>query len=157
MPSERLPMRKIREVLRLRFASELSQRAIASSLGLSQGAVCEYLDRARRAGDRGTPLTPEHDAAAQGVRFCAIVHFPTACRRVAGNEWRQSLSADRFLKFDARCSRWSSRPAHIGQWTRLTPTGPMVDAVPRSSGGKSPSAHSSHIPALRRPSNKCSL
>jgi hypothetical protein len=50
MPSERLPMRKIREVLRLRFASELSQRAIASSLGLSQGAVCEYLDRARRAG-----------------------------------------------------------------------------------------------------------
>jgi transposase len=50
MPSERLPMRKIREVLRLRFASELSQRAIARSLGLSQGAVCEYLDRARRAG-----------------------------------------------------------------------------------------------------------
>jgi transposase len=43
-------MRKIREVLRLRFASGLSQRAIALSLGLSQGAVCEYLDRARRAG-----------------------------------------------------------------------------------------------------------
>ena len=43
-------MRKIREVLRLRFASGLSQRAIARSLGLSQGAVCEYLDRARRAG-----------------------------------------------------------------------------------------------------------
>ncbi len=50
MPSERLPMRKIREVLRLRFASGMSQRAIAQSLGLSQGAVCEYLNRARRAG-----------------------------------------------------------------------------------------------------------
>jgi transposase len=50
MPAERLSMRKIREVVRLRFASGLSQRAIARSVGLSQGAVCEYLDRARRAG-----------------------------------------------------------------------------------------------------------
>ena len=39
MPAERLSMRQIREVLRLRFASELPQRAIAKSLGLSQGAV----------------------------------------------------------------------------------------------------------------------
>jgi transposase len=50
MPAERLSMRQIREVLRLRFASELSQRAIAKSLGLSQGAVSSYLSRARAAG-----------------------------------------------------------------------------------------------------------
>ena len=50
MPTERLSMRKIREVLRLRFVSGLSQRVLARSLGLSQGAVCDYLDRARRAG-----------------------------------------------------------------------------------------------------------
>jgi transposase len=43
-------MRQIREVLRLRFASELPQRAIAKSLGLSQGAVSGYLSRARAAG-----------------------------------------------------------------------------------------------------------
>ena|SRR5258708_3937575 len=43
-------MRKIREVLRLRFASGLAQRVLARSLGLSQGAACDYLDRARRAG-----------------------------------------------------------------------------------------------------------
>jgi transposase len=36
--------------LRLRFASELPQRAIAKSLGLSQGAVSGYLSRARAAG-----------------------------------------------------------------------------------------------------------
>jgi transposase len=36
--------------LRLRFASELPQRAIAKSLGLSQGAVSGYLTRARAAG-----------------------------------------------------------------------------------------------------------
>ena len=37
MPAERVSMRQIREVLRLRFASKLPQRAIAKSLGLSQG------------------------------------------------------------------------------------------------------------------------
>src|SRR5204862_2632094 len=34
-----------REVLRLQFASKLPQRAIAKSLGLSQGAVSGYLSR----------------------------------------------------------------------------------------------------------------
>src|ERR1700694_2071736 len=50
MPAERVLMRQIREVLRLRFASELPQRGIAKSLGLSQGAVSGYLSRARAAG-----------------------------------------------------------------------------------------------------------
>src|ERR1700750_2236832 len=50
MPPERVSMRQIREVWRLRFASELPQRAIAKSLGLSQGAVSGYLSRARAAG-----------------------------------------------------------------------------------------------------------
>jgi transposase len=43
-------MRKIREVLRLRFEHGLGQRAIGGSLGLSIGAVNNYLSRARRAG-----------------------------------------------------------------------------------------------------------
>ena len=50
MPGERLSMRKIREVLRLRFEHGLSQRAVGSSLGLSIGAVNSYLSRARLAG-----------------------------------------------------------------------------------------------------------
>ncbi len=55
MPSERVPMRKIRDVLRLRLSLGLSQRAVGCSLGLSQAAVSEYLGRARRAGV-GWPL-----------------------------------------------------------------------------------------------------
>jgi len=43
-------MRKIREVLRLRFAQGLSQRAIGASLRLSIGAVNTYLSRARLGG-----------------------------------------------------------------------------------------------------------
>jgi transposase len=50
MPGERLSMRKIREVLRLRFGQGLAQRAIGHSLRLSTGAVNGYLSRARRAG-----------------------------------------------------------------------------------------------------------
>ena len=49
MPGERLSMRKIRDVLRLRFARDLSQRAIAHSVRLSIGAVNSYLGRARLA------------------------------------------------------------------------------------------------------------
>jgi len=50
MPGERLSMRKIREVLRLRLGQGLPQRAVAQSLRLSQGAVHGYVARARRAG-----------------------------------------------------------------------------------------------------------
>jgi transposase len=48
-------MRKIRDVLRLRLGQGLPQRAVAQSLGLSQGAVNGYVARARRAG-LGWPL-----------------------------------------------------------------------------------------------------
>jgi transposase len=50
MPAERLSMRQIRDVLRLCYAAKLPQRAIARSLGLSQGAISDYLSRARAAG-----------------------------------------------------------------------------------------------------------
>ena len=48
MPQERLPMRKIREVLRLK-AGGLSKRRIAASLGISATAAMECV-QARRAG-----------------------------------------------------------------------------------------------------------
>ena len=43
-------MRKIRELLRLRWEHHLPQRVISQSLGLSQGSISDYLSRARRAG-----------------------------------------------------------------------------------------------------------
>jgi transposase len=60
MPGERLSMRKIREVLRLRLGQKLPQRVVAQSLRLSQGAVSGYLGRARRAG-LGWPLPDDLD------------------------------------------------------------------------------------------------
>lgn len=46
MPGERLSMRKVRELLRLRWEQHLPQRVIGNSLRLSQGSVSEYLNRA---------------------------------------------------------------------------------------------------------------
>ncbi|MEY9633379.1 transposase [Bradyrhizobium japonicum] len=60
MPTERLSMRHIREVLRLHYSVGMSQRAVARSLGLAQGTVSKYLNRARRAG-LTWPLRPELD------------------------------------------------------------------------------------------------
>src|SRR5271169_3395696 len=62
MPAERLSMRQIREVLRLCVESRLPQRAVARSLGLSQGAVSGYLSRARAVGI-AWPLSGDLDDA----------------------------------------------------------------------------------------------
>lgn len=50
MPIERLSMRKIHEVLRLKWKANLSNRAIARSCGISHSRVREYLNRAQQAG-----------------------------------------------------------------------------------------------------------
>lgn len=50
MPTERLSMRKIREVLRLRFARGLSKRQIAAVVGISATSAGDYVARAKRAG-----------------------------------------------------------------------------------------------------------
>jgi len=46
MPAERAPMRKVREVLRLKHALGVSERQIAISIGISRSTVGEYLRRA---------------------------------------------------------------------------------------------------------------
>ena len=63
MPTERLSMRKIRDVLRLKFESGLSERVIARSMSLSNGSVNSYLQRARMAGLRW-PLPDDLDDGA---------------------------------------------------------------------------------------------
>jgi hypothetical protein len=47
-------MRKIKDVLRLKFEAGLSHERIAAAVGLSEGAVTNYV---QRAGVPGPPLT----------------------------------------------------------------------------------------------------
>jgi len=62
LPTEKLSMRKIKEVLRLRFELGLSQDQIARSCSISQASVSNCLARARAAGVRW-PLEEGWDEA----------------------------------------------------------------------------------------------
>jgi len=70
MAAERLSMRKLRELFRLRFEAKLTTRSIAASLGIGNGTVCDYLGRARVA-KLPWPLPPEldDDAALTALLF----------------------------------------------------------------------------------------
>lgn len=50
MPKERLTLRKIREILRLRWGCQLSERVVARSCGISHSTVGDYVKRAETAG-----------------------------------------------------------------------------------------------------------
>lgn len=49
MPAERTPMRKIREILRLKWTAQLSDRTIAKSCSIARSTVAECLKRAEKA------------------------------------------------------------------------------------------------------------
>jgi len=65
MPSKRLSMRKIYEILRLKYESGLSRRAIASALNIGYGTVVNYLSRAKTA-DISWPLPADMDERTLG-------------------------------------------------------------------------------------------
>ena len=62
MPAKRLSMRKIREVLRLKWGNGMSNRRIAASSGIGRPTVSEYLRRAEEAG-LSWPLPDDLDDA----------------------------------------------------------------------------------------------
>jgi len=63
MGRARLPMRQLRQILRLKHEKGLSQRAIAQACSVGVGTVCEYLRRAAKA-ELSWPLPAEMDDAA---------------------------------------------------------------------------------------------
>ncbi len=62
MPRPRSAMRKIRDVLRLTLAEQLSRRQVSASLGIPFTTICEYVDRSRQAG-LSWPLPEDLDDA----------------------------------------------------------------------------------------------
>jgi Transcriptional regulator, contains sigma factor-related N-terminal domain len=63
MPALRLTMRKVREVLRLKWGCGLSHRQIAKSCGIARPTVSDYVRRAQAAG-RASPLPEGLDEGA---------------------------------------------------------------------------------------------
>jgi len=75
MPAERAPMRKIREVLRLKHACGLSERRIALAIGLSRSTVKAYLKRADACGI-AWPVPAEIDDAGLERRLFPPIDVP---------------------------------------------------------------------------------
>ncbi|HSW38633.1 MAG TPA: IS21 family transposase [Acidobacteriota bacterium] len=70
MPARRLSMRKIREVLRLKFRLKLKDRAIARSCSIPRSTVANYVFRAIQAGLTTWPLAPDlNDEALEKLLF----------------------------------------------------------------------------------------
>jgi len=71
MAQQRLSMRKIREVLRLRYEAGLSRRQIAASVGCSRSTVAECLQRAAAAGMAWPPPAGLDEAALEARLYPA--------------------------------------------------------------------------------------
>ena len=80
MPAERLPMRKVREVLRLRHSCGASVRTIAQSVSVGHTTVAEYLRRTAVIGITW-PLPAEMDDAELERRLFTPAGFDTAPTR----------------------------------------------------------------------------
>jgi transposase len=79
MPARRLSMRKIREVLRLKFGLGLRDREIARSCSIPRSSIANYLFRARQAGLCIWPLVPDlGDEALEELLFPPGVTKPVA-------------------------------------------------------------------------------
>ena len=80
MPNKRLPMRKIKEVLRLRYVCGLSEREIARSCNITRSTAGNYLRRATVAG-LNWPLATELSEAELEGRLFPVLDLPSTAER----------------------------------------------------------------------------
>ena len=82
MSQKALSMRKIREVLRLRYGLGLLQNEIARSCSIGQASVHRYLERAAAAGFRASSSAIISPAVPRPMDRCSIGRpVPSARRR----------------------------------------------------------------------------
>ena len=78
MPTERLSMRRIRQVLQLHDGARASARAIAGTVGVGRSTVQDYLARAAAAG-LIWPLAPDLTDEALEQRLFSAPEQPAWC------------------------------------------------------------------------------
>jgi len=161
MPAERLPMRKIKDVLRLKWDGGLSDRLIATCCGIARSTVGEYLRRAKKAG-LSWPLPPElDDAQLETALFADLApppdapkalpdwkHVHTELRRkhvTLALLWQEYLASNpdgyRYSQFCHRYREWAKplhptmRQEHVaGEKLFVDYCGDTVPVVDRTSG-----------------------
>ena len=85
MPAERVPMRKIKDILRLKYACGLSNRQVAASCGVARSTVADTLYRATAAG-LTWPLPEDLDDQQVETQLYPAAPSPTSPPR-AMPEW----------------------------------------------------------------------
>jgi len=80
-------MRKIREVLRLKYQCELSERKIANAVGVARTTVSEYVGRAKAAGLTWELAEGLPDAEVEGRLFRQIGQNEPATRAPIDFNW----------------------------------------------------------------------
>jgi hypothetical protein len=125
MPAKRSAMRKIREVLRLKFEAKLSHERIAAATGVSKGAVSNFVQRAIQK-SLGWPLPDDlDDAALERALFPQVVqreqytppdyaYGHQELKRKGVTLQRSGLSAKR----DFHCRGVSSETRAAGCWPK---------------------------------------
>jgi hypothetical protein len=100
MPAQRLAMRQVYAVWRLKWDQGLSERKIAQSLGISRPAVAEYVRRAQAAGMSWTLLvksttrgTAVLQTTGEGQRDRG--HFPGRTHSHGVEDWWPRLNSQR--------------------------------------------------------------
>jgi len=101
MPAERLSMRKVREVLRLKYACRVSERVIARSLGVGRTAIGEYIRRAAVVGITWPIPVELDDTALERKLFAPAGYNPPSSKPLP--DWN---------RIHAARNRAIRRPAH---------------------------------------------
>ena len=86
MPGKRISMRKIREILRLRYDCKLTYGQIATSCGIGRTTASDYLNRFE-ASPLKWPLSPDvDDTKLEQLLFPSVQHTHSTDR--AGIDWQ---------------------------------------------------------------------
>ena len=93
MPAERLTMRKIREVFRLKFDFDISNRQITKSCNIARSTVAEYLFRFQQAA-LSWPLPQDIDD--NQLEQLLYPQLPTLTKTLTNSDDRPALIGDDF-------------------------------------------------------------
>jgi len=96
MAAERLSMRTIKEVLRLKWEKKLSKKQIAKSCNIARSTIRDYLERAQNAG-LSWPLPPDlDDGRLEALLFPSVPEEPPGKRGLPSMEYiRKELTRKR--------------------------------------------------------------
>jgi len=87
MAAERLSMRTIREILRLKWEKRLSNKQIAQSCNIARSTVRDYVERAGRAGLRWPLPADLDDGSLEALLFSSVPSAPPGRRELPAMEY----------------------------------------------------------------------